>query len=54
MGQVIDKKLDNAESFSEQASVHDGGLTHATNHLNHISDQSFTGWLYLSVFLLVE
>ncbi|KAM0915527.1 hypothetical protein ACQ4PT_010791 [Festuca glaucescens] len=42
MGQMVDKKLDNSESFSEQASVHDGAVTHATSHLDHPSDQSFT------------
>jgi hypothetical protein len=54
MGQMVDKKLDNSERFSEQESVHDGAVTHATSHLDHPSDQSFTGWLYFSVFLLAE
>ncbi|KAM0906802.1 hypothetical protein ACQ4PT_016514 [Festuca glaucescens] len=42
MGQMVDKKLDNSESFSEQASAHDGGVTYAISHLDHPSDQSFT------------
>ncbi|XP_051189274.1 kinesin-like protein KIN-6 isoform X2 [Lolium perenne] len=42
MGQMVDKKLDNSESFSEQASVHDVAVTHATRHFDHPSDQSFT------------
>jgi hypothetical protein len=54
MGQMVDKKLDNSESFSEQASVHDVAVTHATRHFDHPSDQSFTGWLNFSVFLLAE
>uniref|UniRef100_A0ACD5TNI9 Uncharacterized protein n=1 Tax=Avena sativa TaxID=4498 RepID=A0ACD5TNI9_AVESA len=39
---VVDKKLDNSESFSEQTSAHDGGVTHANSYLDHPSDRSFT------------
>lgn len=40
--QVLDKELDRSESCSEQTSAHDGGVTHASSHLDHPSDQSFT------------